>query len=217
VNRRSSRHSVSARSLILWCKCKEMGKVISESERAAVNQTFAKTLTGASKVWEKMRGEALRDGRTPLTLKQVTEVLWESPVYAQTAPPPRESKVVYQSVVASENLRSVQYDLFFPARAKVPAWLSAIDVHSRKAFIVPMASSNSKRRTGAQIMAAMEVVTKEMGDPPQNINADQEFNRQPMLDWYKEHKITTHFSEPTQLHKNAVVERLHKTIKQLAL
>ncbi|KAJ1432953.1 hypothetical protein B484DRAFT_394710 [Ochromonadaceae sp. CCMP2298] len=72
---------------------------------------------------------------------------------------------------------------------KVPAWLSAIDVHSRKAFIVPMSSSNSKRRTGGQIMAAMETVTKEMGDVPQNINADQEFNRQPMLEWYKKHNI----------------------------
>jgi hypothetical protein len=138
-------------------------------------------------------------------------------VYAQTAPPPRESKVVYQSIVAAENLRSVQYDLFFPAKVKVPAWLSAIDVHSRKAFIVPMASSNSKRRTGKQIMAAMLTATEEMGDLPQNINADQEFNRQPMLEWYKENNVATHFSEPTQLHKNAVVERLHKTIKSLAL
>jgi hypothetical protein len=51
-----------------------------------------------------MREEALRDGRSPLTLKQVTEVLKESTVYTQTAPPLRESKVVYQSVVASNSI-----------------------------------------------------------------------------------------------------------------
>jgi hypothetical protein len=66
-------------------------------------------------------------------------------------------------------------------------------------------------------MAAMLTATKEMGDLPQNINADQEFSGQPMLEWYTENNIATHFSEPTQLHKNAVVERLHKTIKSLAL
>jgi hypothetical protein len=42
-------------------------------------------------------------------------------------------------------------------------------------------------------MAAMETATKEMDGLPQNINADQEFNRHPMLEWYKENNITTFF------------------------
>jgi hypothetical protein len=81
-----------------------------------------------------------------------------------------------------------------------------------------MLSSDSKRRTGPQILAALEAVVKAAGEVyPKSLIGDQEFNKEPMTAWYKKHGIETYFSEPTQLHKNALVERFHRTFKGLTL
>jgi hypothetical protein len=81
-----------------------------------------------------------------------------------------------------------------------------------------MLSSDSKRKTGPQILAALEAVVKAAGGVhPNSLNGDQEFNKKPMAALYKKHGIETYFSEPTQLHKNALVERFHRTFKGLTL
>ena len=87
--------------------------------------------------------------------------------------------------------------------------LVCVDVYSRYAEARAMTS-----RTMPTIMANVKDIFASMG-VPKNLNADNEFNKKEFNAYAKDHKITTFYSQPDEINKNAVVERLNRTIAEL--
>jgi transposase InsO family protein len=190
---------------------------VTDAQRDQVNREFNTSPSGTQRLFASLREQSLKDGSKPLTLAQVKLVLSDNPVIQATAPPPKPGKVVYQSVVAGAANDSWQADLFFPARTRVSAWLSVVDVFSRRAWVVPMTSSDSQRRTSEQILRALQAVVKAAGAYPKNLNTDLEFQSGVLDAWYAENGIVHHPAPPSQLHRSSLVERWHRTLKGLAL
>lgn len=87
--------------------------------------------------------------------------------------------------------------------------LCLIDVKSRYANARPLASKDQRG-----YVKALHEMMDEMGRYPTGVSADQEFNtpaiRKVFTDVHPNTKFW--FSEPDQLHKNPIVERLHRTL-----
>lgn len=84
--------------------------------------------------------------------------------------------------------------------------LVIIDVYSRYVWAFPMTNRENKN-----IMNVIDSVAREYGYP-KNINLDNEFNTKEFSKWCEKHNIKAWFSDPNEINKNAIVERMNRTI-----
>lgn len=87
--------------------------------------------------------------------------------------------------------------------------LVVVDVYSRYASALGM--TNRKMET---ILKSVDKIFKEMGYP-KNLNCDNEFNKKEFNNYLKGHNIKAWYSYANETNKNAIVERLNRTIINL--
>jgi hypothetical protein len=91
--------------------------------------------------------------------------------------------------------------------------LTCIDVYSRYVFANPL-----KSKTGSEVFDAIQKLFRENG-LPKNINLDlgTEFKYKPFLTFCDKNDITLWFSDSEQENKNSIVERFHRTLRNMIL
>ena len=115
----------------------------------------------------------------------------------------------FDTIVAFHPMECVQMDLMIYDRFMYKGFkyiLVLIDVYSRLLRMVPL-----KSRDMEPIINIVNRLFQELGYPT-NINTDQEFNNQYFNAFLDQHNITPYFSQPNQPYKNAIVERVNRTI-----
>lgn len=115
----------------------------------------------------------------------------------------------YNTIWAPETRISYQMDLMIYDRYEYRGFkyiLMIIDVHSRYLTAVPL-----KTREMSTVVPIIDKVFEEIGEP-QNINCDREFDNQRFNQLCDRLGITRWYSEPHQKNKNAIVERVNRTI-----
>jgi len=99
------------------------------------------------------------------------------------------------------------YDRY--AYKKYQYMLVVIDVYSRYLDIRALTT-----RRFPVIMEKLNDICEQMGYP-KNVNCDNEFNTGEFKRWCKVHNVTAWFSDPEDIQKNSIVERVNRTIAQL--
>ena len=91
--------------------------------------------------------------------------------------------------------------------------LTCIDVYSRYVFVKALHS-----REGDKVFKAFKEMMDENGIP-KNLNVDlgSEFIYRPFVGYCKEHDIKLWYSAVDQVNKNAIIERWHRTIRNIIL
>jgi hypothetical protein len=91
--------------------------------------------------------------------------------------------------------------------------LTCIDVYSRYIFVEPL-----KLKSGEVIFEAIKKLFSENGKPV-NLNLDlgKEFIYNPFKKYCDDNNITLWYSDTEQENKNAIIERLHRTIRNMIL
>jgi hypothetical protein len=115
----------------------------------------------------------------------------------------------YNSIVASYSRDIYQLDLIIYDRYTYHNYkyiMVVVDIYSR--YAEARAMTNRKMTT---IIKTFEDIIKVMGIP-RKIECDNEFNKAEFIDLLENDNISAIFSNPEQLNKNAIVERLNGTI-----
>lgn len=115
----------------------------------------------------------------------------------------------FNSIVSPMPRFSYQIDLMVYDRYEFHKYkyiLMCIDVYSRYLMAVPLTT-----RKFDVIMSALKDIFEVMGKP-KNINCDNEFNNQQFKDYCEKNDIRIWFSSPEESNKNAIVERVNRTI-----
>jgi transposase InsO family protein len=91
--------------------------------------------------------------------------------------------------------------------------LTCIDVYSRFAFAKPI-----KFKDGENVFHAFKIMMEEYG-LPKNLNIDRgkEFIYKPFVEYCKNNNIELWYSDPQQDNKNAIIERWHRTLRNMVL
>lgn len=118
----------------------------------------------------------------------------------------------YNSITAKYPRHNYQIDLLIYDRYEIHNYkyiLVVIDVYSRYVEARPLTN-----RELSTIKKAMEDIFATIGYP-QNMNSDNEFNKKEILELFKLHNITPHFSQVGEINKNAIVERFNRTLANI--
>lgn len=119
---------------------------------------------------------------------------------------------VYRSIISPSPRNNYQMDIIVYDRFeynKHKYILCVIDVYSR--YVSCRALTN---RTNVTILENIKSIFEEMG-LPKNLNCDNEFNKSTLNTYFKGNNITTHYSQPDEINKNAIVERFNRTLASL--
>jgi len=133
-------------------------------------------------------------------------------VNQKTLRKPIKSDRVYNSVIASQYASDYQMDIIVYDRYEFHKYkyiLCIIDVYSRYACCRAM--TNRRNET---ILDAIKNIFSEIGIPTA-INADNEFNKKMLNQYFVSNNITTYYSQPYEINKQAIVERFNRTICSL--
>jgi hypothetical protein len=170
-----------------------------------LQQTYYNPTTGfqsAPKLYEKLKHD-----HPKLTLKYTKE--WIAKQYVDQITRQRRKPISYSKILSYGPGDIYQIDLMIYNRF---AWqhykyiLVIVDVYSRLCYAIALTN-----RKAEYILDAIKTAFKKLGIPT-NINADNEFNNNIFNKYWEENNIKTYFSQPDQLHKNAIVERMNRTI-----
>jgi hypothetical protein len=116
----------------------------------------------------------------------------------------------YNTIYATKPGVSIQMDIInynrYKTSGKYQYILCIIDVYSRYAWCFKMTTREMK----TIMLHIKSVFNNQM--IPNNINCDNEFNKNEFNKWCKDNKITTYFSDPEEINKNAIVERFNRTL-----
>ena len=163
--------------------------------------------TSADKIYRK-----LKDLGESVTLNQVKSFI-NNQLTAQVNKPIKNMHR-YNSIISPSALNNVQVDIMIYDRYQYGHYkyiLNVIDVFSRK-----LASRAMTTRKLDTIMLNLKDIFKhDFKGLPKNINCDNEFNKGLFNKWCKTNHITTYFSFPDQINKNAIVERVNGTLALL--
>lgn len=119
---------------------------------------------------------------------------------------------VFNTIYASAPLFSVQIDILDMQQfqdGKYRYILCVVDVYSRLACCRAM-----RTRSGEEIHENILSIFTELKGIPRNINADNEFGRGEFKQWADNNKIKLWLSYPNEPHKNAIVERFNRTLRE---
>ena len=91
--------------------------------------------------------------------------------------------------------------------------LTCIDVYSRYCFVKAL-----RNREGDNVFTAFKEMVDENGKP-KNLNVDlgSEFVYKPFVNYCKENHIKLWYSNPDQANKNSIIERFHRTLRNIIL
>ena len=149
------------------------------------------------------------DGHT-VTHKQINEFLKNQRVNQIMRPIALPNK--YNSVLAEYPKQNYQIDIVIYDRFTYHNYqyiLMIVDVYSR--FAIAKAMTNRNKET---IKKMLDESFNEIGFP-EIINSDQEFNCHLLNDYFNQHNIVMNYSQTNEVNKQAIVERLNKTIAGL--
>jgi len=116
---------------------------------------------------------------------------------------------LFSSIVADNTRDEYQMDIMVYDRYEFHKYkyiLCIIDIHSRYAEARAMTN-----RENTTIMKTIEEIFKSMGKP-KLIACDNEFDTIEFKKYCLEHNLGVRFSEPFDIQKNSIVERLNKTL-----
>lgn len=150
-----------------------------------------------------------------ITSKQVKEFLSQQST-AQITKQVKKNKIF--NTITSKGVRdNYQTDILLlpnPSQNKGYKYLlTVIDVYSRYAFAKAL-----KTKSGEVVLKAFEDLMTENG-LCKNLNCDlgSEFIYKPFVDYCYVNDITLYYSNPEQDNKNAIIERFHRTLRNLML
>jgi hypothetical protein len=124
---------------------------------------------------------------------------------------------VFDTILSPNVKNNYQMDIFYLPNSRqnknFKYLLTCIDVYSRFVFVKKL-----KTKDGASVFNAFELLMKQYGNP-KNINVDlgSEFIYNKFLDYCENNDIQVWFSNPEQDNKNAIIERFHRTLRDLIL
>ena len=150
-----------------------------------------------------------------ITLKVVKEFL-DKQATAQITQQVVKNKT-YDTIISPSVRNNYQADIMYlphPTLNKGYKYLlTCIDVNSRYAFVEPL-----KSKTGPVVFEAFGKMMKEHGRP-NNLNIDDgaEFNYKPFKKYCEDNHIVLWISNPEQSNKNAIIERFHRTLRNIIL
>ena len=142
-----------------------------------------------------------------LSKDEIKEFYLTQPIN-QVMKPIQEPKK-YNSYIGYHSRYKYQMDIIVYNRYKYNNYnyiLVVVDIYSRYADTEPM-----KTREQSEILTSYKNIIERMGIP-ETIKADNEFNKKAFLDVFTQHNTTPYFSNPYEIHKNPIVERLNGTI-----
>ena len=150
-----------------------------------------------------------------ITLNIVKQFL-EQQATAQITKQVKRNKI-YETIVSPSVRNNYQMDIMYlphpTLNKKFKYLLTCIDVYSRYAFAEPI-----KTKTGPDVLIAFKKMIDDNGSPV-NINLDlgTEFTYNPFKKFCKDKNIKLWFSDTQQENKNAIIERFHRTLRNLIL
>lgn len=150
-----------------------------------------------------------------ITLQQVKEFL-DNQATAQITKQVKRNKI-YETIISPSVRNNYQMDIMYlphPTLNKNFKYLlTCIDVYSRYAFAYLL-----KNKTGEAVFDAFKTMMKMYGKPKNmNIDLGKEFIYKPFKKYCDENDIELWFSDPQQDNKNAIIERFHRTLRNLIL
>ena len=186
--------------------------------------------------------QAAKDRGIKVKIKEVDEFIKKQEAFQQTKTfkAPKE----FNSIIAPRSGSNLQIDLMeLKTRYKIkgtPYLLNVVDIHSRKAWSIPLPNKESSTVTKAmsELIDTITKEQKEYRDIPQDlkvkgklvshvksINSDAggEFESKVFKDMLKEKAdkynfpIRQYVSDPKDYSKNAIVERFNRTFRRLML
>ena len=150
-----------------------------------------------------------------ITHKEVDDFLESQPT-DQITKQTKHNKV-YDSIVSSKPTDNYQMDIMYlpnPSLNKNFKYLLVvIDVYSRYLMASPM-----KTKTGSEVFETFKKIV-DMNGVPNNLNTDlgSEFIYKPFVDYCNKNQTRLWYSDTQQENKNAIVERVHRTIRNMIL
>mgnify|MGYP002386821717 CR=1 FL=1 len=155
----------------------------------------------------------LRDAGVKVTQKQVKAFLDRQGAYQEAAQPRKPA--LFNTVWADSNGENYQKDTMFMTNYPYAGFkyiLLVVDVHSRYLGALPL----KDKKITSYIKAFSDIVEQQMdGIWPQRLNCDNEYNKTQFLALLEKHQVEPVFSQPGQPYKNAIVERLIRTLRSL--
>lgn len=151
-----------------------------------------------------------------ITLKDVSDFVKNQPSY-QLTKPIKKSDIKYSTIVSPNIRNNFQMDIMYlPDTTTTEGYkylLTCIDVYSRMAFVQLL-----KTKTGQEVFDKFKFLLRKSGIP-KNINVDlgSEFIDNKFLKFCEENDIKLWYSSVNQDNKNAIVERFHRTLRNIIL
>lgn len=177
-----------------------MSKDLKELEKLFYNPIIG--LVNTLKLYKKAK-----ENNLDLTQKEINEFYNKQPIN-QILKPFRKAKQ-FSSIIAYYPRQLYQMDIMVYDRYAYHNYkyiLVVIDVNSR--YLDARAMTNREMKT---IINNFESIMQDMGYP-EKIQADNEFNKKDFNELLKEHNISALYSQPHEINKNAIVERVNATI-----
>lgn len=128
---------------------------------------------------------------------------------------PYTKKQIHYSSIVSPNIRNnFQMDIMYlPDSRTFKYALTCIDVNSRYAFARIM-----KTKTGSEVFASAKDIFDESGHPANlNVDVGSEFIYKPFTKYCADNDITIWYADPDETNKNSIIERLHRTLRNMIL
>jgi transposase InsO family protein len=151
-----------------------------------------------------------------IKLKHVSEFLQSQPSY-QLTKPIKKTKIKYSSIISPGVRNNYQMDIMYlPDTTSTMGFkylLTCMDVYSRYAFVQLL-----KTKTGQEVYDKIRFMFQ-LNGIPKNINVDKgsEFIDNKFIKYCDDNDIKVWFSSPNQDNKNAIIERFHRTLRNLIL
>lgn len=164
------------------------------------------------KFWKKVKEEGIN-----ASYNDVKKFLEKQETYQINKPFKKPEE--FSTIMAYFPLQCVQLDICVYDRFALHNYkyiLGVIDVYSR--YVICKALTNMRMDT---IMSKLKEIFDEFGELvndngyPRNINCDQQFNKKEFVDFFTSKGTRLWFSQPSQPHKNALIERFWRTLAQI--
>lgn len=178
------------------------------SDNKKLKELFYNTKKGLVSL-EKLKKKAKEEG-IELSYKDI-EKFYKAQSINNLLKPVRKPKK-FNSIVANYPSHIYQMDIINYQRYKYHNYqyiLVVIDINSR--YTEARAMTNRRLET---IIKNFKEIIEVMG-PPYKIQCDNEFNKKEFINVLEKYNINVSFSDPNEINKNAIVERVNATILML--
>jgi hypothetical protein len=178
-----------------------------------LNKLYYDPETGYSSADKLYRKAKQQD--TKITMKIVKEFI-DAQATAQITKQVKKNKN-YNTIISPSIKNNYQMDIMYlpnPTLNKGYKYLlTCIDVYSRFAFVEPL-----KSKSGEAVFEGIKKLFHNNGNP-KNLNVDigNEFIYSPFKKYCEDNNIEVWFSNPEQDNKNAIIERFHRTLRNIIL